>query len=144
MTLKKGVLRLIWTVDLKTLNKKLSLIDSRRKTGTYVLRTSFIKKLSNLNKTCIIDDFEIIDPSNRKKAEKYYALVIKRNSNKEMHALLEMGYGGCRIIAVSPEMNEKDGEEIIDYFEELVKTQKGHGELVISRNFVMSEIINKN
>lgn len=135
---------MIWSVDLKDLKKKLSLFDTRSKTGTYVLRTVFIEKLARLNKVIFLKDLEVLDPKNRKKAEKYYVVVMKKNADGEHHALIEMGYGGCRIIAVSQDLKDLDGEAIIDFFEDLVKTQKGHGELMVTENFILSTIRKNN
>ena len=129
---------MFWKVELDN-NRKLELADTRRKTGTYVLRIRYLERAATLKGTEIInsDNFRIYDPKNAKKSNKYYALSHIVKEDKNYYALLEIGYGGCRIVAVTPELEGLDGDTIIDFFEQLIKDEKIKGELIVGEQFVV-------
>ena len=129
---------MFWKVELGS-NRKLELIDTRRKTGTYVLRIRYLERAAALKGVEIVssDNFKIYDPKNAKKSNKYYALSYIVKGNDDYYALLEIGYGGCRIVAVTPELDKFDGDAIIDFFEQLIKDEKIEGKLIVGDQFVV-------
>jgi len=135
---------LFWKVELDD-NRKLELKDTRRKTGTYVLRIRYLERVAALKgvETVSSDNFKIFDPKNAKKSNKYYALSHVVKENKNYYALLEIGYGGCRIVAVTPELETLEGDTIIDFFEQLIKDEKIKGTLIVGDQFIVKLPVNK-
>jgi len=95
--------------------------DTRRKTGKYVLRLLLLNKLYEKGHENL-DEVFISGPDGGKKSERYYCLLEGRDGS---NALLEIGYGGFRIVATDDRLAGMDSEEIIKVVEDLGKDEKG-------------------
>jgi len=102
--------------------------DTRRKTGRYVLRLLLLNKLYEEGHESL-DEVFIAGPDGGKKSERYYCLLESKDGN---NALLEIGYGGFRIVAADDKLAEKDSEEIIRVVEDIGKDRKS-GKLILSK-----------